>query len=232
MKKLILVFLWLIFSSASAQESQNLIFRVGYGTYSMKSQKKFQHEYNINSNVRLIKVHSFPYFPTLGISLNFPVSPSFSLGIWGEYASTGGRLHYSDYSGYAVMDQVLSTLQAGPFIQYRVNKSTSWPFYFTLHGSFAHTIEKLTSEIKVNGKLDNEFFKLKSLNYGIRPGIMIAHHLNLFVFQMGVGSELQIHGELKDKRKKDIIFRTSDGKNLTAQWDGIRLTFGIGFKLN
>jgi hypothetical protein len=36
---------------------------------------------------------------------------------------------------------------------------------------------------------------------------------------------------LKDKNNKNLIFRTSDGQDLNAQWDGMRLTFGIGFQL-
>lgn len=53
-------------------------------------------------------------------------------------------------------------------MQYRLDKSTSCPFYFTLHSSVANT--------------------------------------------------------------KDMYYQTKEGKELIAQWDGLRLTFGLGFK--
>lgn len=231
MKKVILIPLLFLCSFASAQESHALLFRVGLGTYSMKTQKQFQKDFIRNSKIRMMPVHSFPAFPTFGTSLGFKVSPSVSLGAWGEYASTGGRLHYGDYSGYSQMDQVLKSFQAGPFIQYRIVKSSSWPLYLSLHSSLAHTTEKLTSEIEVGGQFNSESYKLRSLNFTLRPGVILAHQINVFVLQMGIGSEFQLAGDLKDVKDKDLLFRTSDGTNLTAQWDGLRLTFGFGFKL-
>lgn len=231
MKKLIFIPLLFIISSVLAQESNSLIFRVGMGTYSMKTQKNFQEDYRRSSIIRHASVHSFPAFPTFGGSAGIKVSPSTSIGLWGEYSSTGGRLHYQDYSGYSVMDQVLSAFQIGPFMQTRLIKSTSWPVYFTLHSSIVNTKEKLSSDLKVGNQSYKETYNLKSLNYSIRPGIMLAHSINSMIFQLGVGSELQLHGTLKDEKKRDLMFRTSDGKDLTAQWDGMRVTFGIGFKL-
>jgi len=48
---------------------------------------------------------------------------------------------------------------------------------------------------------------------------------------LGIGTELQLHGTLKDAKNKDLYYQTRDGKDLLAQWDGLRFTFGTGFKL-
>jgi len=229
MKKLIFIPLLILITSVMAQESNTLLFRVGFGTYSMKSQKQFQQDFLRSSKIPFVNVHNFPAFPTFGGSLGIRVSPSASIGLWAEYASTGGRLHYKDYSGHAVLDQVLKTFQAGPFIQYNINKSTSWPIYLTLHSSIAPTNEHIRSEVKVGNQTVKESYKLNSLNYGLRPGFMMSRQVSAMVFQLGIGTELQLHGTLKEN--KDLYFKTSDGKEMVAQWDGLRLTFGIGFKL-
>jgi hypothetical protein len=231
MKVYVLIPLILLFSSAFAQESNSILFRAGIGTYSMQSQKQFQQEFNRNSPIRFAYVHSFPAFPTFGGSLGFKVSEKASLGLWAEFASTGGRLHYKDYSGYALMDQVLRSFQVGPFIQYRINKSVEWPIYATFHTSLANINQKLTSEIEIEGEFDSEQYKLKAINYGFRPGIMISRELKPFIFQFGVGAELQFHGDMKVDSNKDLNFQTSDGKSLVSQWDGLRMTLGVGFKL-
>lgn len=89
----------------------------------------------------------------------------------------------------------------------------------------------MTSEIEIEGQLDSEDYKLKATNYGLRPGIMIGHELKPFIFQFGLGAEFQFHGDMKVDTNQDLIFKTSDGKNLVSQWDGLRMTLGVGIKL-
>lgn len=227
---LIIPFLFL-FGSAVAQESNSIHFRLGLGTYLMKSQKLLQQDIKNNSPIPFEAVTSFPAFPTFGVSLGFKLTEEASLGCWVEYASTGARLSYGDYSGNARIDQLLNTFQIGPFAQYRITKSTTWPLYVTMHTSLASTTQRLTSEIEVAGNRDREDYLLKSINYGIRPGVMLSRDFSPVTFQLGLGAEIQFHGEMKSKKNDGAIFQTSDGKHLISQWDGLRATFGVGFKL-
>ncbi|GGF50759.1 hypothetical protein [Echinicola rosea] len=231
MKVFVFVPLLLLFSLSYAQESNTLMFRVGMGTYSMKSQKLFQQDFMKNSPIPYAKTHTFPPFATFGSALGFNVSKHASIGLWVEYTSTGGRLHYQDYSGHALMDQVLKSFQIGPFMQYRINKSVEWPIYLTLHSSVASISEEMTSEFEIEDNFESENYKLKGINYGLRPGIIIAHEVKPFIIQFGLGGEIQFHGDMKVVSDNDITFRTSDGNNLASQWDGLRMTLGIGFKL-
>ena len=231
MKAYLILLMFFLFSTAFAQESNSLLFRIGVGTYSMKSQKLLQQDFNNNSRIPFRAVHSFPPFMTFGGSFGVKISERASLGLWAEYASTGGRLSYKDYSGYAKIDQVLNSFQIGPFAQYRINKSIDWPIYITMHSSLARTNQKLSSEVEVGSAFEKENYTLKSINYGLRPGIMLARDLKPFTFQLGIGAELQFHGDMDVKSNDNLIFTTSDGEKLVSQWDGLRLTLGIGFKL-
>lgn len=228
MKPLTLIILqFALFLSAYAQEKSTLVFRVGMGNYSMKSQKLFQQDFLQESEIPYRKVHEFPNFPTFGAAAGFRIAPKASVGIWFEFASTGGRLHYKDYSGYALMDQVLTSFQGGPFAQYRINKSEVWPLYVTAHGSVATVTQKIKSEFQLVGQPEVEEVKLKATNLGIRPGIMLGHAVGVFNFQFGIGAEFRSEATLKDKEER--FFKTSDGKDLTAEWNGWRMTLGVGF---
>ena len=225
----LIIFQFFLFLGAYAQEYSTLVFRVGMGNYSMKSQKLFQQDFLRQSGIPYRKVHEFPNFPTFGAAAGFRIEPKASIGIWFEFASTGGRLHLKDYSGHALMDQVLTSFQGGPFAQYRINKSEEWPLYVTAHGSVATVSEKIKSEIQLGGRPEIEQVKLKATNIGIRPGVMLSHAVEVFNFQFGFGAEFRSNGKLKDN--KGQYFRTSDGKNLTAEWNGWRMTLGVGIEL-
>jgi hypothetical protein len=216
-----------LFLSVHAQEKSSLIFRIGMGTYSMKSQKLFQNDFSKRLGIPFRKIHEFPNFPTYGGALGFRISDAASMGLWGEFASTGGRLHYSDYSGHAMLDQVLTSFQAGPYLQLRVNLSDSWPLYFTAHGSIATTTENIKSEFKIGTESEMERIRLTAVNYGVRPGLMLGHPIGVFNFQLGIGAEILSARELKND--KDMVIKTSDRKELSAQWSGWRMTFGVGF---
>jgi hypothetical protein len=229
MRLYLLVFLAISFSSAIAQEDQTLIIRFGVGTYRMNTQKQFQRDFRKQSQIPLRVVHNFPAFPSFGASMSFRTSSRTSVGIWAEYTSTGGRLHYKDYSGYALFDQLLTSFQGGPSFQFRISKSETWPIYLTMHGSAVSTAETMTTYLEVGGQSSEESYKLKAINYGVRPGIMLMRKVNDFAFQLAVGYEIQFAGDLKDVTDKNLRFTTSEGDALSAQWDGLRITIGAGF---
>jgi hypothetical protein len=228
MKYCILIILVIISSSVFAQEENMVSFKTGIGTYSMKAQKQFQKDYKKFSNLPFAQVHSFPAFPTFGGTISFRTSKRSSIGIWTEFASNGGRLHYQDYSGHILMDQILTSIQGGPFVQYPINQSTTWPFYLTLNGSLVSTREKIYTEIVVSDQLSSQTVKLKALDFGLRPGLMISHKLSPIIIQLGIGYEFQFHKDMTDIKNKDLTIVTSDNKPLIAQWDGLRVNLGIG----
>lgn len=231
MKVYFTILLFFLVSFVTAQESVSLVFRFGMANYSMKSQKLFQQDLNRISPVPFRTVHAFPSFNTFGGSFGFSISKRVSLGLWGEYTSTGGRLSYGDYSGFARIDQELKVSQIGPFAQVQLNKSKGWPIYATMHTSLASTNQKLTSILEVGTFKEYENYSLKSINVGLRPGIMLTRDLYPFTIQAGLGAEMQFHGDMKSNTNQQLVFQTSDGKNLISQWDGLRVTFGIGLKL-
>ncbi|MCC5938398.1 MAG: hypothetical protein JJU34_14060 [Lunatimonas sp.] len=228
MKAYLTCFILLFAASAQAQEGNSLMFRIGIGTYAMHSQKLFQKDFQKGNPIPYGTVHAFPSFPTFGGSMGFGISPSISIGVRAEYASTGGRLHYKDYSGHAVMDQTLSAVQVGPFVQVRANNSPSWPVHLTLFGSAANVVETIQSEVKVGTRLETEKIRLTALNLALRPGIQVGHSVGIFHVLLALEGEIQHANKLTDAQDRYIT--TSDSKNLVANWGGLRTSLGVGVK--
>jgi len=230
MKKTLLPLLVFCFITMFCKGQVNVLFHTGTGTYWMKEQKELQEDFRNNSELPWQPVHKFPPYWTFGGSLSFQVLPKFRAGGWMEYGSTGGTLHYADYSGSARLDQLLHYTQFGGFLSLQINKSESWPIFFTSHLSVAKTKESLSYEIIVDTSKDEDSQLFESTSFGFRPGLMTEHKIKVWVFQAGVGMELQIPGVLNSK--DGYALTNSEGENVRAQWTGIRAQLGVGFQLN
>jgi hypothetical protein len=207
----------------------NVLFHTGVGTYRMKEQKELQDDF-LKSGLPWRPVHEFPPYWNFGGSLSFPISPKLQAGGWIEYGSTGGTLHYADYSGSARLDQLLRYTQFGGFLSVRINTRETWPIYFTSHVSIAKTKENLNYQIIIGTSTDEDSQLYTSTNFGFRPGLMIERTIKAWVFQTSLGIEMQVPGILHNTKTGSPLIN-NDGDFISAQWAGIRAQFGAGFRL-
>lgn len=205
--------------------------RAGWGTFSMKSQKDLQ-DYFHEQIWMMRKVDEFPPFWNFGGSLGFKTSQRSAVGFWGEYTSTGGRLHYRDYSGEASVIQSLKAFQVGMFYQLQLNQSQAWPIFFTTHGSVVSSRMDIETSVFIgsSGSEDQEAFK--SINLALRPGLMIQRRVKEFLFQAGIGGELQTHGSMRSYDGSIDNLVLPDGQEVTAEWDGFRAFIAVGARLS
>jgi len=213
---------------ASNAQSNSILFKVGVGTYSMKTQKKFQDEFQQQSGLPLEIVHRFPPYFSFGAELGFKITDRSVAGVWYDFTSTGGRLHYKDYSATTRMDQVLKCSQIGMFFQTRINRSEEWRLFATGHASVVPTKAQYTTELSIGSDSEVNSYSFKSSNIGLRPGIMLQRKVSKILLQGSIGYEFQTHDVLHNDGGE---LRTYSGENVTAEWDGLRATIGIGFSL-
>ena len=196
----------------------------------MKTQKELQEGFLQHIDLPLKPVHTFPPYLTFGGEAVFKSFDLSAIGLWIDYTSTGGTLHYKDYSGYARIDQLLKCVQPGFFYQWQVNSSYQWPFFVTSHFSAVFSKETIHTELVVGATSTIEQIDLKSVNFGFRPGIMLQRKFDNFVAQANLGYDFQTDGQLKTDN--DAVVTTPDSKDLTAQWGGLRFGIGIGVLLS
>lgn len=227
MKKTLLLFAFLLVAVLCHGQAR-VLFHMGAGTFRMKAQKDLQEEFR--SDLPWRQVHKFPPYWTYSGSLSFQLLPKFRVGAWIEYGSTGGTLHYADYSGSARLDQLLHYTQYGLFMDYRINKSETWPMFITSHISKVGTKESLSYQIVVGNSIDEELLHFKSSNIGFRPGFMMEHHIKMWVFQASLGIEMQLPGVLY--HSDGFALTNNAGDNVYAEWTGMRAQLGVGLRIN
>jgi hypothetical protein len=228
MRSLLSILLSVALYPAVAQYNM-LSLKTGLATFNMSHQKTLQGDFKTQSGLPLKVVHKFPPYFTFGGSLTIKLSERAATGFFLDYLSTGGRLHYEDYSGSAVIDQVLKCYQPGVFLQKQVNKSEGWPLFYMSHLFVAFTRESLRSAIVVGTDSDADSFSVKSTNLGFRPGLMLQHKMGSFVLQSSLGYEFHLVGRLNTD--DGVALQNYDGDNVTAQWGGLRLGLGVGVVL-
>jgi hypothetical protein len=224
-----LVFLLALMYCVSNAQSNSILFKVGVGTYSMKTQKKFQDEFQQQSGLPLEIVHRFPPYFSFGAELGFKFTDRSVAGVWYDFTSTGGRLHYKDYSATARMDQVLKCSHVGMFFQTRINRSEEWRLFATGHASAVLSKALFSTELSIGNDSDVNQYSFKSTNIGLRPGIMLQRNVKKIILQGNIGYEIQTNDVLHTKDGAKL--HTYSGERVSAEWDGLRATVGIGFSL-
>jgi hypothetical protein len=229
MKKHVLVCaLIILLSSYGFAQEVSVMFNMGIGTFRMKTQKELQDDLR-GSQIPWRPVHKFPPYWTYGGSVSLHTNQRFGTSLSVEFGSTGGTLHYADYSGTARTDQLLKYTQVGVGTFFQVNKSETWPLFVTAQMSISRTKENISYAITVGDATDKDSEDFHSLNIGLRPGLMLHRRLNSFLFQANFGLEMQVPGRLETDGGTSL--QQKNGDNVYAQWSGLRAGLGVGLIL-
>jgi len=230
---LILLFFPSVFS-VNAQDN-TFAFRVGMGTYTMKIQKDYQ-DFHLENNTILSQktVSYFPSFPSFGSNIDFKITNKSVVGLHLDYMSTGGRVHYKDYSGEAVMDQLLHAYKAGPQFRTKINRSENWKLLAFFEISAVYTGLSIIEEISVGSYTESIEWEFKSWNMAAFPGLMLNRNIKNISCYTGIGFEVERHGNLEQitEHRNYTFLYTLYHKKFNAQWDGVRAFLGIGILLN
>lgn len=231
-----LVAFLLLYHIISLAHSQDLKFGMGitYGTYSMKGLKEFQNEtLPALSFVPAKIVESFP--ATIGYDIHFSFSiKKIPIGGYYSFASTGGRIHYKDYSGEIKFDQIVNGNSFGVFTKWKANKSSQYNIILGFRTGM--TISDLsidyTIEIK-NQPSETQSNLYKSVNYNISLFLEYEYMLGNFALYSTLRYEVNVAKSDFNRNGDDNYFiELNSGENLKADWDGVRITAGVKYMIN
>ncbi len=195
-----------------------------YGTFGMGDMEELQKEVASSSVVPLQRVTTFPPYWGYGLSVGYETKKNYLIGIAFNYNSTGGRAYYEDYSGLLRIDQLLTCYSLGGFASFQLNASPKWPILFRMQVSWVQSALDFTTEETLGSSTQTNTLTLTSTNFGFRPMFGLQRNFPKGLFaSVYAGYEAQIHGH----------FFTSGGgeTGITAQWDGLRFSAGIGIYL-
>lgn len=229
-KTLILIFLVISFSSLHGQPL-SLYGEVTYSSFNMERLKDFQSEQVKNSGLPLVKQESFPNYWGYGAKFSWDFDSKSTVGICYSYTSTGSRFDYKDYSGKARLDYLIKSSSIGGFYQSILYEKKSGRIFCNIRALAIFSKLDIASSIQIGTETQSDQLETKSINLGIRPGIGYQYRLKRVTFELGIGYELQFYGKLHVPGDKKRYLVNSKNEEVTAQWDGLRIHFGCGFRL-
>ena len=232
---LIIVLFFVMLTISGFGQNTQLRFKAGFGTYSMSELKSLQratlNNLTANFDVPVTVVDNFPGQFQPQVQLVWPIGSDYHTGLIVDYASTGGRLHYSDYSGNIKVDHILSRYAVGWTIE-KVERR--WQ-----HATFSGFLGVLgmRSKMRIEGtvqlfdEVDEEKVNAVAYGIGILPGAALESQLGSLVIRIEIGGEYNFSADLHLVDDKNAKFRVGqDG--IGAQWIGFRggLTLGLPVK--
>jgi hypothetical protein len=147
--------------------------------------------------------------------------PSVRLGAGYSYSATGGKLNYSDYSGYITTMLTSASHRAGGFASYAVIGG-GW-FEFSIYGrlEIKYTLIDISSELYALGASSVTDNSYSSVSPGGSAGLELLVHLKDFSFGAEGGYEVDSPGKLTNRESKDELYDPYDRERvLTSDWSG------------
>lgn len=216
-------------TEASAQrywQRIDLSVNVGYATFKMDDLKAVQEEDLSYMPVEGKITNSFPGYLNFGIDAVFYDSTYF-VGVLLGHTSTGGRVHYADYSGSITMDQLVKMDYNGLVGAYRIASTNAGNIFIgTNLLTYLNKVEFIYSQTLFE-QSSTSGFNLQSLNFAVGPFVQIHKRLGKFLVKGNVGYEFHFGMDLfyDDPDQKYI----SSSGYVKVNADGFRAGVGVGY---
>lgn len=185
-----------------------------YGSFNMSTQRQIQ-DYTLNSFSPIKMVSSFPSRFGLEMTTGVRVGQgSFTLGPAFSYFSTGGRLHYADYSGEVSFDQIAECFMVGLHAKGLIsNPEKKLRMYLAATASAVFTTLEYRSYFALGTQTESSEEQVTVVNYSLRPALSVQRSFAQdFYAEVHLGYDLQlIKGDPK------------------VEWDGLRCGIAIGY---
>lgn len=232
--KTFLLFLFLSCYSVNHSYSQNVEFTYKYGrNYSeLATLKKVQTDFVAHNTfpVSLKIVDAFTSRPSAQFQFDIlNLVPNWAFGFLIDFSATGGKIHYSDFSGEIRLTQKVKRTLFGLSSSYLI-KPENYRVFFSVGSNF------LIIKTEFN---ENEFYAIgaeektadldfKSTSIAIEPSVVTGYKLGFFLFKIQVSYLHDFQDKFYLSDAKNINFIYSDGSNVKSNWSGLRTFLGFG----
>ena len=222
-----------LFTGGLYGQTMSVGLMVGYGSFSMDDLKAYQQENLLLSDLPMKVVDEFPGYLLYRADFSLNTKKGLFEAFIG-HTSTGGRIHYADYSGYSSSDLLVRMNYLGVSASTRLFKISSFDIY--AGGRLLHyfsTVKIKASEQVYNSDLNNSgSASFGAMSLAIAPVIQVQRTVQRFVLKSDVSYEWHIPGNLYYEGDSDAILKSASGDNVTVDPTGIRIAVGVGYILN
>jgi hypothetical protein len=176
---------------------------MGVGWFRMHDLKDFQeslqHSYPVGTKI----TEQFPVFFIYDVAIYGKVQGSNLVGFYYQYGSTGGRIHYQDFSGEITSDQLVHYNTLGLTLGAEVSLTKNFLLRGDLHPGA--TFSKLAFEevVMVGNEVSHQSFKFHSINATFQPTIELHKVWGQIAIKVFAGFHLPVYsGKLKYEENK------------------------------
>jgi hypothetical protein len=201
----------------------------GYSLFSMKSLKTNQEEMCADLPVDAMVLETFPGYVNFGADYTLKTGKFCFRAVIG-HTSTGGRIYYSDYSGFIAIDQTVRMTYIGPQVSINLSHSDDIGMYLGLQAPTYFNTVRYSSKERVMTSEGVETMRFTSVNLAFGPFMEAHKQLKKFLFRMQLGYEVHVPGKLYFDREDDLYMIDNRGDAVTVDAGGLRVIGGVAFQ--
>ncbi len=211
-------------------QGNSIMAKVGYGSFAMKDMKKLQDSFMEEAIIPYKVTASFPSFLTFELQYVTELNDDFAIGGQLGYKSTGGRMHYGDYSGESYVNQELGAFSIGFHMSSYLQKEEKYAIPIFLNVDAVFTNLMIESGLRIGDQQESEQVKFKSLGILFEPGVGYRKYFSWFVLGFDLGYEINFNDKLYFTEDDEAYLVDDQDNPLKAQWSGLRMKLGAGIR--
>ena len=211
-------------------QRNSIMMKTGYGSFRMEDMKKLQESFMKEAIIPYKVTASFPAFLIFEIQYIIEVNEGTAFGAQFGYESTGGRLHYGDYSGESYANQALDAFTVGFNASEYLKSEEKYAIPIFVNVDAVFTSLKIESSLRVGHQQETEQLKFSSIGISFEPGVGYRRYFSSFVLGFDVGYEINLNDRLYFSEDKQAYLTDINDNPLKAQWSGFRMKLGAGIR--
>jgi hypothetical protein len=152
-------------------------------------------------------------------------------GAFFDYASTGGRVHYQDYSGEYRADQIADAVSPGGMGDYRkhVTGRIDIDFQISARVIFSKFSSSVLLRIDTTGVEQNLGFHATSV--GIEAGIVPSYTFGALRAGISLSYMGAFAASLESNDFPNAFLINRQGKKMSIDWSGVKIGIVVGYTL-
>ncbi len=217
-------------------QSADLEFRIhlGRGDFTMSDIHKLQNgvlgelqDMSIEAKI----TSSFPDFYYTRVEAINTFNPAYAGGLTWMHMETGGRIHYEDYSGEILSEQLVISNGLGIYNSWTLGGLQKFKAKFNIPVYALWSKLILEDQTMIYAESTNSSLELLALGFGCNPSISLTQALFRFQISLEGGYQLSFSEAFHLKNNSDAILRVG-GTKVGPDWSGFRVGMTLGYKLS
>lgn len=220
---------------AAAQGGFYLEPRLGAGTFSMGTMKKWQKSVTSGSFSNAKATDRFPPYFSFGVGVAKDLDEGIRFGVFVEHGSTGGRVAYGDYSGeFTIDDQLRYNALGFSFYSHKPVKDESALEFLAgieISGLWTKLVHK--EHFRLYNESDKSEDEFNAIGLGLKPFVGLSYPLGNFPVSLSLGYLANASGPFHVPGKPDykLSLDSSEENVIRPGWSGLRVNLSLAFML-